>query len=184
MLLRHSHYIGLLRTLATTHKKIQHTEALPRFVRIVVSQDPTMRQVDMHELISKITGRPSKSRIPVGSQVLVAESLVTDYLDNGGDNRQRVRFGAFLVLVQVPSATDHDAIEQALDATEQTAEELMGAIEHALQGQVKVRITPGSLGGESIGPLGDGTWYGTRLDFQFTTPASAALTYNPDAFTA
>lgn len=176
--------MGLLRTLATTHKRILHTEALPRFVRIIVSQDPYLRQADMAELVSKITGRAGKTKPPVGSQVLVAESCVTDYRDNGGDNRQRVRQAAFMVLMQVPSATAHDAIEQALDDTEQTAEELMGAIEHALQGQVKVRITPGSLASESLGPLGDGTWYGTRLDFEFTTPATAALAYKPDAFTA
>ncbi|PJJ59447.1 hypothetical protein [Hymenobacter chitinivorans] len=182
MLLRHSQYVGLLRQLAMTHKRIQHTAALSRFARIIVAQDPYQRQAEMHEL-TKVIGRTGKVKPPAGSHVLVAESCVTDYRDNQGDNRQRVRHGAFMVLQQVPSATDNDAIELALDDTEQTAEEIMGAIEHALQGQVKVRITPGSLASESLGPLGDGTWYGTRLDFEFTTPATAALAYKPDAFT-
>ncbi|WP_375435099.1 hypothetical protein [uncultured Hymenobacter sp.] len=179
MMLRHSQYVGLLRLLATRHKKIQHTDAAPRFVRLVVSQDPQMRVVDMHELVTKIIGRGIKPGL--GQQVLVAESCVTDYLDNTGDNRQRLRHAAFLVLVQV-KLNDHDAIEVALDETEQTAEEIMGGLEHQLSGQVKVRVLPASLRSEAIGPLGDGTWYGTRLDFDFTTPASAALAYNPNAF--
>jgi hypothetical protein len=180
MMLRHSHYVGLLRTLATTHKRIQHTPAAPRFARIVISVDPMQRVVDMHELgqlLKKLKAGP-------GDQVLVVESCTTDYLDNGGDNRQRRRHGAYMVLQNVKSATDHDAIEAALDETEVTAEEIVGGIEHGLAGQVKVRLIPGSLGGDSIGPLGDGTWYGHRMDFDFTTPASAALAYNPAAFTA
>jgi hypothetical protein len=180
MMLRHSEYIAQLRTLATRHKQIQHTDAAPRFVRIVVAQDPQMRIYDMAELVSKITGRGVK--LGVGKQVLVAESCLTDYSDNGGDNRTRVRHAAYMVLVQVPSASAHDAIEAALDATEQTGEELFGALEHALASQVKVRVVAGSLRSESIGPLGDGTWFGTRFDFDFTTPASGALRYNPDAF--
>ncbi|MBO0360744.1 hypothetical protein J0X19_22475 [Hymenobacter sp. BT186] len=179
MMLRHSQYVGLLRELATRHKQIQHTPAAPRFARILVSQDPFQRQVDMHELTT-IIGRTLKAG--PGQQVLVVESCVTDYQDNLGDNRTRLRHAAYMVLTQVPSATDHNAVEAALDATEQTGEELFGALEHQLATQVKVRVLAGSLGAESIGPLANSTWFGTRFDFDFTTPASGALRYHPDAF--
>ena len=179
MILRHSHYVGLLRELATRHKLIQHSEAAPRFARIITSIDPLQRIVDLHELSEKILGRRLKPG--TGQQVLVVESLQTDYQGGVGDNRTRVRHGAYMVLQQVPTR-DYDAIEAAIDATETTAEELMGGFEKALEGQVKVRVLPESLGSDAIGPLGDGTWYGTRLDFDFTTPASAALAYNPNAF--
>lgn len=179
MMLRHSHYVGLLRELATRHQLIQHSEAAPRFARIVTSIDPLQRVVDLHELSEKILGRRIKPG--PGQQVLVVESLQTDYQGGVGDNRTRLRHGAFLVLQQVPK-NDHDAIEAAIDLTEQTAEELIGALENRLAGQVKVRLLPESLGSDAIGPLGDGTWYGTRMDFDFTNPASAALAYNPSAF--
>lgn len=179
MMHRHSQYVGLLRTLATKHRLIQHSEATPRFARIVTSIDPLQRVVDLHELSEKILGRRLKPG--PGQQVLVVESLQTDYKSNGGDNRTRVRHGAFMVLQQVPGR-DHDAIEAAIDATETTGEQLWGALEHRLADQVKVRLVDESLGSDAIGPLGDGTWYGTRFDFDFTTPASAALAYNPDVF--
>ncbi|GAA3954120.1 hypothetical protein [Hymenobacter algoricola] len=177
-MLRHSQYVGLLRTLATTHKKIQHTPVAPRFARVIISVDPMQRVVDMHELGTLLT----KLKAGPGAQVLVVESCTTDYLDNGGDNRQRRRHGAFMVLQKLKSNTDYDAIEHALDATEITAEQIVGGIEQHLAGQVKVRLVPGSLAGDDIGPLGDGTWYGHRMDFDFTTPASAALAYDSSAF--
>jgi hypothetical protein len=179
MMHRHSQYVGLLRELATKHQLIQHREASPRFARIITSIDPLQRVVDLHELSEKILGRRLKPG--PGQQVLVVESLQTDYQGGVGDNRTRLRHGAFLVLQQVPK-NDYDAIEAAIDRTEQTAEELIGALEYRLAGQVKVRILPESLGSDAIGPLGDGTWYGTRMDFDFTNPASAALAYNPSAF--
>ncbi|WP_400194044.1 hypothetical protein [Hymenobacter sp. B81] len=178
-MLRHSEYIALLRNLATRHVSIGHTPAASRFARIVVSIDPLQRVVDLHEFTNNVLGARLKPAL--GQQVLVVESCQTDYLDNGGDNRTRLRHAAFMVLQQV-KANDHDAVEAALDATEETAEDLIGGIEFLLADQVKVRIQPNSLGSDSIGPLGDGTWYGTRMDFDFTTPATAALAYKPYKF--
>ena len=128
--------------------------------------------------MSKVIGRRLKPG--PGQQVLVVESFHTQYRE-AGDNRTRLRSGAFMVLQQVAS-TDYDAIEQVLDRTEQTGEELLAEILAQPEYQIKHRFEPGSITSDELGPLGDGTWYGTRFDFDFTTPASAALRRNPAAF--
>ncbi|UOR06749.1 hypothetical protein MUN82_06520 [Hymenobacter aerilatus] len=176
--MRTSEYNALFRGLAMRHKLIQHTEAAPRFCRIVVSIDPLQKIVDMSELMSKVIGRTIKPG--PGQQVLVVESFHTQYRESG-DNRTRLRSGAFMVLQQV-TAGDHDAIEQVLDRTEQTGEELLAAILADPKYQVKNRFDPSSITSDELGPLGNGTWYGTRFDFDFITPASAALHHNPTAF--
>ncbi|MBC6698868.1 hypothetical protein [Hymenobacter sp. BT190] len=176
--MRTTDYNSLFRGLATRHKLIQHTEAAPRYARIVVSIDPYQKVVDMHELMTKIIGVRLKPG--PGEQVLVVESFHTLYRE-AGDNRTRLRSGAFMVLQQVKTK-NHDAIELVLDATEQTGEQLLGAILADRKYQVKYRFDPGSITSDELGPLGDGTWYGTRFDFDFVTPANQALAYTPDAF--
>lgn len=179
-MLRHSQYVALLRDLATRHQKIKHTPEVPRFARVVVSIDPFQKQVDLAEMAETQLGR----NFQPGSttQMLVVESCHTQYLDNGGDNKQRRRSGAFYVFQQVETAKDQDEIEAAIDATEETGEQILAAVLHSLAGQVKVRIDEKSITSDTIGPIGDGTWYGTRFDFDFTTPATAALAYNPAVF--
>ncbi|SHL87973.1 hypothetical protein [Hymenobacter psychrotolerans] len=179
-MLRHSQYVALFRDLATRHQKIQHSPKVPRFARVVVSIDPFQKQVDLAEMAEKQLGRhyaPGST-----SQMLVVESCHTQYLDNGGDNRQRRRSGAFYVFQKLPKDFTQDDIELAIDATEETGEQLLAAVLHALAGQVKVRLDEKSISADTIGPIGDGSWYGTRFDFDFTNPATAALTYNPAAF--
>lgn len=180
MMLRHSQYVSLLRELATRHRLIQHTPAVARFARVIVSIDPFQKAVDLAEMTENQLGR--FYRQGATSQMLVVESCHTQYLDNGGDNRQRRRSGAFYVFQKLANPQSQDQIEAAIDATEQTGEEIMGGLLHALLGQVKVRVDEKSITSDTIGPIGDGTWYGTRFDFDFTTPATAALVYNPAAF--
>ena len=47
---------------------------------------------------------------------------------------------------------------------------------------VKVRWPIGAILSDAVGPLHDGTWYGTRFDFKIISPANAALAYNAAAF--
>jgi hypothetical protein len=179
-MLRHSQYVAVFRDLATRHALIRHSAATPRFARVVVSIDPLQRQVDLAEMAEKHLGRHYKPGDT--TQTLIVESCHTQYLDNGGDNRQRRRSGAFYVLQKLPKGFTQDDVELAIDASEQTGEQILGALLHQLSDQVKVRLDEKSITGDTIGPVGDGTWYGTRFDFDFTTPANAALAYTPAVF--
>jgi hypothetical protein len=177
--MRSSTYEGLFYHLAKSHQLIRHQDDEPRFARIVVSVDPLQRQVDLHEMQTVLLGRYLKPG--AGQQVLVLESLQTAYQDNEGDNYQRKRRGAFFVLEKV---TDPKKAWETLDRTEQTGEELFGAILEKFSSDPKVRWQVGSLQADAVGPLGEGSnWYGTRFDFEFSTPATAALRFNPAVFT-
>ncbi|RSK44716.1 hypothetical protein [Hymenobacter perfusus] len=179
-MLRHSEYVAVFRELATRHQKIQHTPQVARFARVVVSIDPFQKMVDLAEMTSTQLGRNYQEGAT--SQMLVVESCHTQYLDNGGDHKQRRRSGAFYVFEKLPKGFTQDHIETAIDATEQTGEQILAAVLHQLSGQVKVRIDEKSISSDTIGPVGDGTWYGTRFDFDFTNPAGAALVYNSAVF--
>lgn len=177
--MRNATYEGLFYRLASAHYLIRHRDDSPRFARVIVSVDPLQKQVDLLEMQETLLGRFLKPN--PGEQVLVIESLQTAYRDNKGDNYQRQRRGAFFVLEQV---LDKAKSWDALDRTEQTGEDLLGAVLHEYRDQPKVaRWEVGSIQSDAVGPLHDGTWYGTRFDFEFFTPATAALTYNPAAFT-
>lgn len=177
--MRHSHYVHLFRGLAETHGRIRHTEQAPRFARVIVSIDPLQRVVDMAELSENVLGQRLKPG--PGDQVLVLESCQTIYRDNGGDNRVRRRHGAFMVLEQAV-AGNFDDIERTIDRTEETGEQLLAAVLDHFKSQVKVRWDVSDITSDTLGPLGDGTWYGTRFDFEFTNPANAAFSYNPAHF--
>jgi len=177
--MRNATYEGLFYDLATSHQLIRHQDEAPRFARIIVSVDPMQKQVDLYEMQTTLLGRYLKPG--AGEQVLVLESLQTAYQDNKGDNYQRARRGAFFVLEEV---LDKDKAWEALDRTEQTGEELLGAILEKFRDQPKVRWEVGSIQADAVGPVGEAlTWYGTRFDFEFFTPATAALRYNPAVFT-
>jgi hypothetical protein len=178
--MRHSDYTALFRGLAERHHLIRHRADSPRFARIVVSIDPLQRVVDLTEMQETLLGRFLKPN--AGEQVLVLESFMTQYADNGGDNRTRRRKGAFFVLEQVASKRP-DAVELALDRTEQTAEQVMAAVLHAYEDDFKTRFEVNGFTCDPVGPIGDGTWYGARFDFDWTEPANAALAYAPSAFT-
>jgi hypothetical protein len=178
-MLRQASYTATFRRWAERHKLIQHTDAAPRFARIIISADPLQRVADLHELTSKVLG--VKLKPGPGQQVLVLEALQTSYRNNGGDNRTRVRSGAFYVLQQVDK-NNRDTIDAALDATEETGEDILAAIIQELSAQVKIRLDESSITNDPATALGDGTWYGTRFDFDYTTPATPALTYSPAKF--
>ena len=178
-LLRQSDYEATFKALAAAHKRIQHTDAAPRFARIVVSPDPYQRSVDLQDM-AKLLGKALKPG--PGGQVLVIESLFTRYDENGGDNTKRVRHAAFYVLQKIATAGDLQAAGDVISQTEETGEQLYGKLQRDLADQVKVRLVPGSLTNDPVGPLASGLWYGTRFDFDFTTPGNAALAYHPDAF--
>jgi hypothetical protein len=114
-----------------------------------------------------------------GQQVLVLESLQSQVRDNNGDNYQHARRGAFFVLGQAAEARDAWAI---IDQTEITGEQLLGAVLHEFEDDPRTRLAVGSIALDAVGPLGDGSWYGTRFDFEFFTPATSALRYDPAAF--
>ncbi|MVN77750.1 hypothetical protein GO988_15560 [Hymenobacter sp. HMF4947] len=176
--MRNATYEGLFYRLAQAHNLIRHKDDSPRFARIIVSVDPIQKQVDLMEMQETLLGRELQPG--AGEQVLVLESLQTAYEDNKGDNYQHRRRGAFFVLEQV---AHKDQAWQVLDRTEITGEELLGAVLHEYQDQPKVRWQVGSFQADAIGPVGsDGTWYGTRFDFEFFTPATGALRYKPAAF--
>ena len=177
--MRSSTYEGLFYNLAQSHQLILHRDDSPRFARIVVSVDPMQRQVDLHEMQTVLLGRYLKPG--AGQQVLVLESLQTAYRDNHGDNYQRQRRGAFFILEKV---TDQKKAWETLDRTEQTGEQLLGAIRHKYSEDPRVRWDIGSIQADAVGPLGEASdWYGTRFDFEFSTPATAALQFNPAVFT-
>ena len=177
--MRSSTYEGLFYNLACSHQLIQHHDDSPRFARLVVSVDPMQRVMDLEELQTVLLGRYLKPG--AGEQVLVLESLQTSYRDNKGDNYQRQRRGAFFLLEQV---TDSAKAWEALDRTEQTGEQLLGAILHKFSTDPKVRWEVGSIQADAVGPLGsDLNWYGTRFDFEFFTSATAALRFDPTVFT-
>lgn len=176
--MRNAAYEGLFYRLAQAHRLIRHRDEAPRFARIIVSVDPIQKLADLAEMEEMLTSRYLTA--DSGQQVLVLESLQSQVRDNGGDNYQHHRRGAFFVLAQAPSARDAWTI---LDQTETTGEQLLGAVRHALQDDPRTRLVVGSLALDAIGPIGDGTWYGTRFDFEFFTPATQALAYEPSAFT-
>jgi hypothetical protein len=176
--MRNATYEGLFSDLAKRHKLIRHLEGQPRFARIVVSVDPMQKQVDLYEMQTALLGRYLKPG--AGEQVLVLESLQTAYEDNKGDNYQHRRRGAFFVLEQVKQKGKE---WEALDRTEITGEQLLGAVLEKYREQPKVRWEVGSIQSDAVGPVGsDLTWYGTRFDFEFFTPATGALSYQPAAF--
>lgn len=177
--MRNAQYESLFRRLASAHHLIRHSEESVRFARIIVSVDPMQKQVDLYEMQTTLLGDYLKP--DAGEQVLVLESLQTAYQDNQGDNYQHMRRGAFFVLEQ---ATDKAKAWEALDRTEQTGEELLGAILHEYRDKPKDgRWLVGSIQSDAVGPVGgDLTWYGTRFDFEFHTPATKSLAYKPAAF--
>ena len=175
--MRNADYEGLFYQLASTHKLIRHRDDAPRFARIIMSVDPLQKLADLAEMEAMLTSRFLKP--DSGEQVLVLESLTSQVQDNQGDNYQHRRRGAFFVLAQATDARDAWAV---IDQTEITGEQLLGAALHQLEATPKTRLVVDSIALDAIGPLGDGTWYGTRFDFEFFTPATAALRYQPDAF--
>lgn len=176
--MRNAEYEGLFYRLAQTHHLIRHRDDSPRFARIIVSVDPLQRQMDLAEMQETLLGNFLKPG--AGEQVLVLESLQTVYQDNKGDNYQRQRRGALFVLEQV---LDKTKAWEALDRTEVTGEQLLAAVLHEYADKPKVRWPVGGIQADAVGPLHDGTWYGTRFDFEFFTPATGALSYQPAAFT-
>jgi len=178
--MRNATYEALFYRLATDHQLIRHRDDSPRFARIIVSVDPLQKQVDLLEMQETLLGRELKAG--AGEQVLVIESLQTAVRNNNGDNYQHQRRGAFFVLEQV---TDKSLAWEALDRTEITGEQLLGAVLHEYRDQPgQLRLEPGSIQADAVGPVGsDLTWYGTRFDFEFFTPATKALAYNLAAFT-
>ncbi|MFC7669275.1 hypothetical protein ACFQT0_19400 [Hymenobacter humi] len=114
-----------------------------------------------------------------GEQVLVLESLQTQFADNNGDNYTRQCRGAFFLLEQKAAGVDAWEI---LDRTELSGEEMMAAARHEYENNLKIRWPIGSILADAVGPLHDGTWYGTRFDFEIIAPANAGLKYNPAAF--
>ena len=175
--MRNAAYEGLFYKLAQTHKQIRHRDDAPRFARIIVSVDPMQKLADLAEMEGMLTSRFLKAGS--GQQVLVLESLTSQVQDNQGDNYQHRRRGAFFVLAKAVNPRDAWAV---IDQTEVTGEQLLGAALHELEETPKVRLVVGSIALDAVGPLGDGTWYGTRFDFEFFTPATAALRYEPAAF--
>ena len=175
--MRNSQYCDLFRDLATRHRRIQHTTAAPRFARIVVSLDPLQRILDLQEYLKVLATR---LKAGTGDHVLVLETTNSQYQDNGGDHRKRNRHGAFLILRK--GCSTPDAIAEALDSSEEIGEQVFAAVLHQFEEDVRTRFDVGNLTNDPVGPLGDGTWYGTRFDFEFQEPANAALYYNPDAF--
>ncbi len=175
--MRQKAYCNLFRGLAERHKLIQHSPAVPRFARIVVSLDPIQRLIDLQEFTQLLGVRLKAS---ANKYALVLETTNTQYRDNGGDNYQRNRHGAFLLLT--PCGTDPDAISDALDECEVIGEEIMAGAVEALKEDFKTRFQVASITNDCIGPLGNGGWYGVRFDFEFTSPATSALSYNPAAF--
>lgn len=177
--MRNAQYEGLFYNLACTHGLIRHRDDSPRFARVIVSVDPMQKQVDLYEMQTTLLGRYLKPG--AGEQVLVIESLQTAYQDNKGDNYQHARRGAFFVLEQV---LDKKKSWDALDRTEQTGEELLGAILNEYRDKPNVaRWEAGSIQADAVGPVGEASnWYGTRFDFEFFTPATKALAYKPAAF--
>ena len=177
--MRHSEYCALFKGLAETHHLIRHREDSPRFARLIVSVDPMQRIMDLAEMQQTLLGRTLKPG--AGEQVLVLESMQTQFADNTGDNYTRQQRGAFFLLEQ--KSKDIDAWD-ILDRTEKSGEEMMAAARQRYEDQVKVRWPIGAILADAVGPLHDGTWYGTRFDFEIISPANAALRYNPAAFTA
>jgi len=176
--MRNAAYEGLFYKLAQTHKRIRHDDKAPRFARIIVSVDPIQKLADLAEMEEMLTSRYLTA--DSGEHVLVLESLQSQVQDNQGDNQQLRRRGAFFVLAQSPTTRDAWRI---LDETETTGEQLLGAVRHELESTPKVRLVLSSIALDAVGPIGDGTWYGTRFDFEFFTPATRSLTYDPTAFT-
>lgn len=177
--MRNAAYEGLFYRLAQQHKLIRHRDDAPRFARLIVSVDPLQKLADLAEMEATLLGTTRYFRPESGQQVLVLESLQTQVQDNQGDNFQHRRRGAFFVLAQAPTARDAWAV---IDQTEITGEQLLGAVRHEFADNPKTRLVMGSITLDAVGPIGDGTWYGTRFDFEFSTPATGALTYNPAAF--
>ena len=171
-------YTNLFRGLAQRHRAILATPDNNRFTRIIISADPIQKQIDLAEFYAKLR---SRIQAPYGQPVFVLENYQVDYNDNQGDYLSRQAQGAFLVLQLVRSG-DFDGRDTAIDNCEHVAEELLAAALRPLREEHQVRISVGDAWAEHLGPIADG-YYGVRMNFAWTDPATRDLSYNADHFT-
>ena len=176
--MRHLEYTTLFRDLARRHRLIQHRPDQVRFVRLILSADPVQKVMDFQEFYD---GLKNKINLTGGQACLVLENYQADYTDNEGDFFGKVHHAAFLVLQSVPLG-DYDRRDQVIDACEAMGEELMGAAIALLRARERpIRISPGDVLQEAVGPVGD-HFYGARFNFSFRSAATGELTYDPTKF--
>jgi hypothetical protein len=171
-------YTDLFKALAQRHKQILHTEQACHFVKVILSADPIQKQVQMSGFYDKL-----KLKIKPGPCLLLI-SYEADYEDAGDEKTLTHRHGSFMILEKAKLTDEHR--DEVLDRAEHIAHEIMGAVLKAFRSPEARRqgrmLDRNNMALDSIGPVGD-NYYGCRFDFMFTQPATAALAYNPDAFT-
>lgn len=176
--MRHLEYTTLFRELARRHLAIQHRADQVRFVRLILSADPVQKVMDFQEFYD---GLKHKIKLTGGQACLVLENYQADYTDNDGDFFGKVHHAAFLVLQLVPGG-DYDRRDEVIDACEAIGEELMGAAIVLLRARERsIRISPGDVLQEAVGPISD-HFYGARFNFSFRSAATGELTYDPTKF--
>ena len=176
--MRHLEYTTLFRDLAAKHRAIQHRADQVRFVRLILSSDPIQKVMDFEEFYG---GLKSKINLSGGAACLVLENYQADYSDNEGDFYGKVHHAAFLVLKSVPQG-DYDRRDEVIDECEGIGEQVMGAAIARLRAvEPPVRISPGDILQEAIGPIGD-HFYGARFNFSFRSSATGELTYDATKF--
>lgn len=176
--MRHLEYTTLFRELATRHRDIQHRADQVRFVRLILSSDPIQKVMDFQEFYD---GLRNKINLKSGQACLVLENYQADYTDNEGDFFGKVHHAAFLVLKLVPTG-DYDRRDQVIDECEGIGEELLGAAIARLRAMERpIRISPGDILQEAVGPIGD-HFYGARFNFSFRSAATGELTYDATKF--
>ncbi|WP_201980339.1 hypothetical protein [Hymenobacter rubidus] len=178
--MRHLEYTTLFRTLAERHLQVQHRPDQVRFVRLILSSDPLQKVMDFEEFYG---GLKHKIDLRDGSACLVLENYQADYSDNDGDFTGKEHHGAFLILRPV-KAGDYDQRDAVIDACEAIGEDIMAAAIAQLRARERpVRISPGDVLAEAVGPVGS-HFYGARFNFSFRSPATPELCYDPTKFSS
>ena len=173
-------YTALLKEAATRHKEIRHSEQECHFVKLVLSADPVQKATYWTSFFTKL-----KNTLKPGI-ALIAVSYESDYEDTGDDKTLSHRHGSFIILEKVKAGNDADR-DEVLDRTERIAHEVMGFVLQAFRSPEARRqgrfINRSNMALDAIGPVAE-NHYGNQFTFLFTQPATKALAFNPDAFTA
>jgi hypothetical protein len=173
--MRHSEYVDMVRTLATRHKEILHSDSNPRFIRMHLSSNPLQEHLDMKEFQTHMRNAKAKPDL-----LMVLLSYEGEYSDNTGDGKKKIYSGAIMLLGAV-QRDNWNAQDAMYDKTERIGEEVMAALMHQLNETYSYHLSANDIMNEKIGPIGDNL-HGTRFSFSFTGPASKQLYYNPSQF--
>lgn len=179
-------YRNYFRALAGNHKAIENnTEKDDRYFEVIRSFDPVSLTYDA----DFVAGVRSRMNLKDGACIMVLEYFEARWLDRGGDNKELVPSGAFIILKRSNNENTkrvHAEISKALKETQLVAEQILAYTEEynfrawhagAMTGSLFLEITEAAF--FPVGPL-ESNIFGTRCEFTFKTPRNQALMYEAE----